>query len=810
MTEHARELVETLDTGEQVSLLAGIDYWHTAPLERIGLASMHLSDGPVGVRGERTVGSVSVSFPCGTAIGATFDPEAAAELADVLADECADKGVDVLLGPTVNLQRHPLGGRHFECYSEDPTLSAELAVAYVRALQARGVGATVKHLVANDTEFERHTVSAEVDDDVLRRLYLVPFEEAVRRGGAFAVMSAYNRVNGTYAAEHAYLLSEVLRGEWGFDGLVVSDWFGTRSTVPSLEAGLDLEMPGPGTHYGEALARAVAAGEVAPGTVAERAYRVVQLALRTGATTGSPCRVPRRSLPERREVSRRLAASSFVLLRNEAPAGADGPLLPLGLGPGQTLAVIGPKAAATEAQGGGSAQVHPERTISALDGLSERYEPLGVEVSHAVGCVAWARTPALEIPLELEYHPAGDGGAVVFDGAPAHREQTPRPPLVWLGRPVPGVPALVEGAFGVRCSGRLLAGHTGEHELTLVQVGSARLLLDGAAVLEGSRERGTAFFGFGSTPATTTVLLEAGRTYDLVVEYEVAPGSAVAGLSLGMRPPLPPEAELIRQAAEVAAAADVAVVVVGTGPEWETEGHDRADMSLPGRQDDLVRAVASANPRTVVVLNCGAPVTMDWEERCPAVLQAWFPGEQAGRALADVLSGDEEPGGRLPHCVPARLEDSPAHPHYPGAEGRLPYGEGLLVGHRHYATAGVAPRYWFGHGLGYTAFELSEPTAGSSHDGVVAAATVANRGGRAGRAVLQAYLRPLERADGEPSLEYAGSRGVDLGPGKRVRVEVTVAGSRLGRCRPGAYDVLVGWSADPARLSLAGTVTIAG
>ncbi len=810
MTEHARELVETLDTGEQVSLLAGIDYWHTAPLERIGLASMHLSDGPVGVRGERTVGSVSVSFPCGTAIGATFDPEAAAELADVLADECADKGVDVLLGPTVNLQRHPLGGRHFECYSEDPTLSAELAVAYVRALQARGVAATVKHLVANDTELERHTVSAEVDDDVLRRLYLVPFEEAVRRGGAFAVMSAYNRVNGTYAAEHGHLLGEVLRGEWGFDGLVMSDWFGAKSTVPSIEAGLDLEMPGPGVHYDQRLARAVAAGEVAAETVAERAYRVLQLALRTGATTRGARRVPRRSVGERREASRRLAVASFVLLRNEAPAGADAPLLPLVLGPGRSVAVIGPRAAATEVQGGGSARVHPERTVSVLGGMTERYAPLGVEVTHALGCVAWSGTPPLEIPFELEYHAAGEGGTVVFDEAPAHREQTPRPPLVWLGRPVPGLPALAEGAFGVRCSGRLVAEHTGEHELTLVQVGSARLLLDGTTLLEGSRERGTAFFGFGSIPATATVALEAGRAYDLVAEYEVAPGSAVAGLSIGLRPPLPPDEELIRRAAEVAAAADVAVVVVGTGPEWETEGRDRVDMSLPGRQDDLVHAVAAANPRTVVVLNCGAPVTMGWAGRCPAVLQAWFPGEEAGRAVADVLSGEQEPGGRLPHCIPARLEDSPAYPHYPGAGGRLSYGEGMLVGHRHFATSGVAPRYWFGHGLGYTAFELSGPVAGGTRDGAVAAATVANRGGRAGPAVLQVYLRPLDRVEGEPSLEYAGARCLDLGSGDSGRAEVPIAASRLGRCRPGGYDVLVGWSADPARLTLAGTITIAG
>ena len=271
-----------LDLAERIRLLAGSDYWHTHQIERVRLGAVQVSDGPVGVRGERTVGSVSVSFPCGTAIGATFDPTAAAALADALADECSDKGVRVLLGPTINLQRHPLGGRHFECYSEDPILTADLAVAYVKALQARGVAATIKHFIANDSEFERHTISSEVDDHVLRALYLVPFEEAVIEGGAWAVMSSYNRINGTYAAEHEALLQGVLRDEWSFDGLVMSDWFGTQSTVASAIAGLDLEMPGPAIHYGKRLEEAVAAGEVPETVIAERARRVIQLAERTG------------------------------------------------------------------------------------------------------------------------------------------------------------------------------------------------------------------------------------------------------------------------------------------------------------------------------------------------------------------------------------------------------------------------------------------------------------------------------------------------------------------------------------------------
>lgn len=805
-------LLGELTLTEQVSLLAGRDFWHTEPVERLGVGSMQLSDGPVGVRGARTVGTTSISFPCGTAIGATFDPAAAAELADALADECLDKGVHVLLGPTINLQRHPLGGRHFECYSEDPLLTASLAVAYIAALQARRVAATPKHFVANDTEYQRHTISSDVAPAVLRSLYLLPFEEAVVTAGAFALMASYNKVNGTYAAEHAELLTEVLRDEWGFDGLVMSDWFGTQSTGPSALAGLDLEMPGPPLHYGEKLLDAVERGEVPAEVVADRARRVLQLAERTGALhpdgAGHDRGGARRTLAERRALARRLAADSFVLLRNEEVGG--GPLLPLRLEPGSLLAVIGPNAAATAGQGGGSAQVYPEQTVSVLDGLRARFEPAGVTVAYEEGCLVSEQTPDLDRPVSLEYFATGEEGRSPFDGPVLHAERSPRFPLLWLGDPVPGVDSLRAGAFAVRARADLVPEVGGEHLLVLAQTGTARLLLDGEVVLDGAGEPGKRFFGFGSADSSVTVALEAGRRYELCAELVVTPGGPLAGLFVGHQPPTAGDDVLIARAAELAARADVVVCVVGMTAEFETEGRDRTTMDLPGRQDELVRAVTAANARTAVLVNTGSPVTMDWSDLPAATLQLWYGGEQVGAAAAGVLSGDDEPGGRLPHTVPARLEDTPAFPHYPGEDGHAPYAEGLLIGHRHYATRGVAPRYWFGHGLSYAAFELEVGELSHSPAGVAVPVTVSNTSTRRGSAVVQAYLAPVDPAGGYPTLQFAGSAKRTVGPGERVEAEIALVARHLDRLPAGGYRVLVGQSADPARLRAAGELTIGG
>ena len=808
------DLLTSLTLAEKIQLLGGADYWHTASVERADIPAMHLSDGPSGVRGARSVGTTSVSFPCGAAIGATFDIHAASRLGGALADECLDRNVHVLLGPTVNLHRHPLGGRHFECYSEDPVLSARLAVAYVRALQARGVAATVKHFLANDTEFQRHTISSDVPERVLRELYHLPFEATVCDAGAWAVMSSYNRINGTYAAEHEGLLTTTLREEWGFDGAVVSDWFGTQSTTASALAGLDLEMPGPPVHYGKRLADAVEAGEVPEATIDDHVRRLLLLAARTGALPEAESRPGATStVADRQAIARELASSSFVLLKN------DGPVLPLHLEPGATLAVIGPNAATTAGQGGGSARVNPVGHRSVLDALRHRLAPHGISVRHERGCITWASTPALEGEFRLEYYAGMGFDTEDFDGIVRHTDTAALGSFTWLGDPVPGGSGLLAGAWVLRASTTLVPEEEGSWTFSLVQVGKARLVVDGATVVDARDDpgKGKGYFGFGSEEVSGTIELTANHPHEVVVEYSTQPGIPIAGLMIGGIPPVPADDEMMRRAEALAASADAVVCVVGTSAEWETEGHDRPSMELPGLQDELVRRIALANPRTCVLVNAGSPIAMDWADDVAALAQIWFGGEQVGEGVADVLLGDVDPGGRLPTTIPRRLEDAPAFPYYPGEDGHAPYGEGLLVGYRHYDTNDIEPRFCFGHGLSYTQFDLVDldaaviaplrasalPAGLDAEPVVYATVTVANVGNRPGTEVVQCYVHALDRPPGDPVQQLRAFEKITLDPAGTTRVEFRLTERDFARydealaafiTTPGSYEVRIGRS----------------
>jgi beta-glucosidase len=827
MTTDVNALVGQLTLEEKVQLLGGADFWHTPAIGRLDLPALHLSDGPSGVRGERSVGTTSVSFPCGSAIGATFDTAAAAALAGALADECHERGVHVLLGPTVNLHRHPLGGRHFECYSEDPVLTARLAVAYVQALQAAGVAATVKHFVANDTEFQRHTISSDVDERVLRELYHVPFEAAVHDAGAWAIMSSYNKVNGTYAAEHEALLADTLRSDWGFDGVVISDWFGTHSTVRSALAGLDLEMPGPPVHYGDELAVAVADGEVSEAVIDDHVRRLLGLALRTGASVdaGARRKVVSTTVAQRQAIARELASSSFVLLKN------DGPVLPFQLTAGQMVAVIGPNAVATTVQGGGSARVNPVATRSVFQALHDRLSPYDVAVVHERGCITWLSTPAMEADFTLEYFAGTGFDSEDFDPIVRHTDTAALGFLTWLGDPGPSDSGPSDAGLQVtswvlRAHATLVPEDSGQWTFSLAQVGTARLLVDGETVVDarGELARGKGFFGFGSQETFGTAELEQGRAYDIVVEYAKPPRMPLAGLLIGAIPPIAESEELLRRAEMLALKADAVVCVVGTSAEWETEGHDRVSMDLPGLQDQLVRRLIRANPQTCVLVNAGSPVTMDWADDVAALAQIWFGGEQAGEGVADVLLGDQDPGGRLPTTIPRRIEDTPSFPFYPGTDGHAPYDEGLLIGYRHYDTKRVEPRFCFGEGLSFTSFDLTGFETAvlgrlqtgplpPSLDGpplVLVSLMVGNTGARAGTEVVQCYVHDLERRPDEPdqqlrafekvTIEAAGTRRVEFRLTERdfARYEAEAGGWLV---TPGRYQVRVGRSSRSANLT---------
>jgi beta-glucosidase len=790
-------LLAQLALEEKVALLAGSDLWHAAGVERLGIPPLKLSDGPNGARGADLAGGVtSACFPCGTALGASFDVDLVERVGAALGEEARTKDAWILLAPTLNLHRHPLAGRNFECPSEDPFLAARYAVAYVRGVQSRGVGACIKHFACNDQEHERMTISAEPDERALRELYLVPFEAAVREADPWAVMSAYNRLHGTYCAEHPWLLGDLLRGEWGFGGLVMSDWFGMHGTEAPVLAGLDLEMPGPTRDRGDKLLAAIREGRVDEKALDPLVRRLLEVRERAGLLEpGAAAERPERAVdrPEHRALAREAARKGIVLLRNET---ATLPLDPAGL---RRLAVIGPNAAVAVVGGGGSSRVAPHYAVSPLDGIRAR---LGgaTEVVFEPGCASHRTLPVLTGDFSLRLF---DGFAC--EGEPLVEARTRRLELVWLGRFDPRVdPA----RCSARIEGELAPEASGVWTFGLAAAGRARLRVDGVERVAASseRDRGEAFYGAGSREHAAEVALEAGRRHRLVIEYSKEGAPAFGGVRVAALPPL--AADAMERAEAAARAADAAVVVVGLNPDWETEGRDRESLALPGRQAELIERVAAANPRTIVVVNAGSPVDASWVERVPAALVLWYAGQEGGNALADVLFGDADPGGRLPQSWPARIEDAPSHAHYPGAGGKVAYGEGLSMGYRGHDASGVAPRFAFGHGLSYADFSYGELRARRDGETVHVEVDVTNTGARAGEEIVQLYVRDCEASAPRPAKELAGFARLALAPGETGTARFALGArafsfwepaTRAWRLEPGEFELLAGRSSADVR-----------
>lgn len=732
MDDRIEQLLARLDLAAKLRLISGAGMFRMAGDPAIGLAEMPISDGPSGVRGEHwDERDPSVSLPSGTALAATWNRELVGEIGALIAAEARRKGVYAVLGPTINLHRTPLGGRHFECFSEDPMLTAEIADAYVRSVQAHGVAACPKHYVANDSETDRFTVDVRADDRTLRELYLYPFERSVA-AGAWMVMAAYNSVDGTTMTENP-LLAEPLKGSWGFDGVVVSDWTAVRSTEGAA-AGTDLCMPGPPLLWGEPLAAAVRAGTVPESAVDEKVRRILRFAERVGALGESPHPAPVFDDDSARALVRRAAAEAMVLVRNDG-------VLPLR--PGADIALLGPGAAEPRFMGGGSATVIPGHSSTPLEGLKAV-----APVSHTPG--VRLTEGLVPVPLDLVTDPdtgtAGvslrflDDAGEVFDTQ--HRTAGT---LVLFGDDSAARAAAIE----VRA--RLRADTGGYWRIGVATVGQIRLTLDGEPVLDEqiTPEGSDPLAALLDPPQrSVTRTLAAGDEVDVRLRVETSsaiPGlGVIVGVMLGVARPQRPAGAEFEAAVAAARAAEVAVVIVGTTEQIESEGVDRTTLRLPGRQDELIAAVAAANPRTVVVVNSGAPVEMPWRNEVAAVLLSWFPGQEFGDALADILTGATEPGGRLPTTWPATMTDTPILNTHPDPTGHLAYNEGIHIGYRAWLRADRTPAYSFGHGIGYTTWDLSNLEV----DGHTVSVTVRNTGTRTGKQVVQVYLsRPSSTID---------------------------------------------------------------
>ena len=804
MTTGGRDIdaiVADLSIDEKASLTTGATMWTTRAIERLGLPSVTVTDGPAGARGPFTPGLghqvATLCIPCGSALGATFDVDLVRELGAAVGHQTRTKGARVLLAPTVNLHRSPLFGRAFECYSEDPFLSGRLATAYVSGVQSEGCATTVKHFVGNDAEFERMTIDSVIDERTLREVYLLPFEMAVRDGGSLGIMTAYNRTNGSFCAEHEWLLSDVLRSEWGFEGFVVTDWFASLTTEGGARAGLDLEMPAPARAYGKFLAEAVKEGRVDESDLDRAVRTLLGVFDRLGALDDPPIEPSAVDLPEHRALARRAAASSMVLLRNETIG--ESPLLPLSTDGLSTIAVIGPNAERARIMGGGSAEVLPHHETPIVEALRHRLDGR-VNVVHAPGCSIDKAVPVID-----GHRLVGSDGRSGFDIVVRDRNSNETSAL--LHRPDGRVVLVARQDVGIPVSGftfvarsNLVVESGGPHTFSLVEASPCRLFVDGELVIDGTQlpPPGDAFFGLFRQELTVDVDLEAGRAHEIVLECDGLERQWAHGARIGVR--RVETSDPVADACDLAATADVAVVVVGTNDDWESEGHDRSTLDLPGRQVELIRAVAAVNPRTIVLVNTGAPVDMNWVDDVPAVMQVWFGGQEMSGAVVDVLLGDSEPGGRLPTTIPLRIEHTPAFGNFPGEHGQVRYGEGLFIGHRWYDSRHLPVRYPFGHGLSYTTFAIDHVSVDAEHigtdDTVTVRASVTNTGSRPGSHVVQVYVAPQQSSVVRPVQELKGFAKVELAPGESRTVRIELSPRAFAYWRPD------GWYVEPGRYDI--------
>ncbi|KAH3997005.1 beta-glucosidase [Parastagonospora nodorum] len=818
--DKARELAAKLTLEEQVSLLAGADFWRSKAIPEKGIPSIKTSDGPNGARGEFfTNGTPAALFPCGISMASSWNVDMMEEIGRHLGDECKARGADVLLAPTICMHRSPLGGRNFESYSEDPFLTGKLAASYVRGLQSKGIAATIKHFVGNEQETERQAYDAIIAERPLREIYLKPFEIAVREASPWALMSAYNMVNGQHADEYVHSIKEILRGEWGWEGTIISDWTGTYATAPSIKSGVDIEMPGPSKwRKFEQVKECLDNGELDVEDVEEAAARVLYLVERTKGLNNMTPEEPEKSIdnPETRALILQAGIEGLTLLKNE------GNVLPIKNA--KKVAMIGPNVKRSIASGGGSAGLNPYYKTTPWDGVQNRFKG---EVTFAQGCDSakwlplaspYCKTENGETGVRLEYY-RGDR----FKGEPEvvqHKVSTD----LWLWDSAP-MELLPDFSFKVKTT--LTPQSTGKHSFSFASVGPGRMFIDGELFIDNWDwvEEGEAMFS-ASEDVLKSVELEEGKPVEILIEStsEVRPASKVSTLGRrydygGCRIGYQEEDKIdrIQEAVDAAKEADVAILVVGLDAEWESEGYDRQTMDLPknGSQDRLIEAVLAANPRTVVVNQSGTPISMPWVHKAPAILQAWYQGQEAGNALADVLFGNASPSGKLPTTFPVRIEDNPAYHNWPGENLKTVYGEGIYVGYRHYERSKIAPLFPFGHGLTYTTFEYGTPTVSATvlteAGEIVVTVPVTNTGRVAAHEIVQAYVKDIKSTLPRPEKELQAFGKVFLQPGETKNVNLKLNKHSVGYfdtslgqtgawiAEEGTFEVLVGASSADIR-----------
>jgi beta-glucosidase len=790
---------------EKIDLIAGVDFFYLRGVPRLGVPRLRMVDGPMGVRND----GPATAFGGGIALAATWNAELARRVGVEFGRDARAKGGHFLLAPGVNIYRAPVAARNFEYFGEDPFLASRLAVSFIEGVQSQGVAATIKHFVANNSEFDRNHTDSVVSERALREIYLPAFEAAVKEARVGAIMDGYNLTNGFYMSQHEYLNVDVVKQEWGFDGVIMSDWIATYDAIGAANGGLDIEMPS-GTHFNrESLLPAIESGEVSMATLDDKVRRILRIAVRFGWLDRQQLdtSIPRYNA-NAREAALQGAREGIVLLRNESGA------LPLDPDKVDSVLVVGPNAHPAVTGGGGSSKVEPFTAVSILQGMVETagetvqvfYAPGLATLDEMVSRTNFSTTADGSSPgLSAEYFATQD-----LSGNPVLTRVEPRIAIGsgWGAAPYP------EGTLSERWTGFYTAAEGGTYDFFVPASGDGggfyRMYVDGELVLDNwSLNRAIVDY--------VALELESGP-HEIVFEHHGRQKWPGARLQLGISRH---GDRVDATARELAARVDAVVVAAGFDASTESEGADRT-FRLPPGQDELIRTMADANDRTIVVMTSGGAVdATGWLDRVPALLQAWFPGQEGGTAIAEILLGRVNPSGRLPATFERRWEDNPAYDHYYPVAGtqRILYEEGVFVGYRGFEQGGIAPQFPFGHGLSYTTFAYGDLdiTPGETRDGTVEVSfDVTNTGDRAGAEVAQVYVADAHSGVPRPPKELKGFTKVRLEPGETRRVSIGLdrrsfayydTGESGWAVAPGVFGILVGRSS--ADIELRGEVAFA-
>lgn len=799
--KRASGLLAQMTLEEKISLLGGyaMDGMRSNGIERLGIPKLNMANGPHGLGGI----DGATFFGSGVSMGATWNPELVEEVGKAIGAEARFADKHIMLGPCVNIHRLPIGGRNFESYSEDPYLASQMGVAWIKGVQSMKVAACVKHFAGNEQEFERNGVNIEMDERTLREIYLPAFKAAVQQANTYTVMSSYNRFRGHYASENKYLLTDVLRNDFGFTGFVISDWDATHSCVPSALAGLDIEMPGPPIYFGDSLLLAVKDKKVPEQIINQKVTDILKVMIKLGLLD-DPSKMPKGEIGTdyHKMLSRKVTEQSVVLLKN------DHKILPLNKKNIKTIAVLGPKAEEASLGGGGSSEVFASDSISLLEGLKNK---LGsdIKITFLNGINFTTQFPAIEsknlITEENGKEVNGLTGVyfnnVHLQGEPVLTRVDKDVNFDW-GQGSPD-PKIVKDGFSARWTGKLKATQEGMYKIGINSNDGSKLFVNGKLFVHN-------WGNHGAKMRSAPLYMKKGETVDVMIEYFETGNSA----SMKFEWELQTKAKYDKKVLKIAKNADVVLIAAGLTKIFECEGFDRESMNLPGAQNQMIKDLAKVNPNTIIILTNGTPVSMmDWIDDVPAVLEAFYPGQEEGNALADILFGNVNPSGKLPVTFPKYYKDSPAYKYYPGVNSQLTYSEGIYVGYRYYDTKNVEPLFPFGYGLSYTNFAYSglkiDKEKISPKDVLNIELMVKNTGNVPGDEIVQLYIHDAKSKVDRPKKELKGFKRISLKAGESKKVKLKIDKTALSfydvetkswMAEPGEFEILIGSSSKDIRL----------